>query len=232
MKLQARWVESAAACQNATDFAHRLEADGVMVRIDPTTEPGVFRGATISLLELEGLRSIENVVRLGRVRRIGTDTVGFDDSSSLPTDVRQVYVDCTAEGLRPVAARPVFEADRITAQYVTIGFAPWSAATIAVVEASGKDEKSKNELCPPVVFTGGASSLLPITRAGVGGLLARSAEPHVAAWTESSRLNPARGAAEHADDPQVQAAFSAMAANIGSAVENLERIESLPDKRS
>jgi NAD(P)-binding Rossmann-like domain len=223
MQLQAHWVESAAACDDAIDFVHRLEADGVMIRIDPKVEPGVFRGATLSLLELDALRRIEDVVRLGRVRRIGTDRIVFDDAS-LATDARQVYVDCTAEGLRPVAPRPVFEADRVIPQYVTIGIAPWSAATIANVEASGRDEMGKNELCPLVAFTGEASSLLPISRAGLAGLVARSAEPDLAEWTERCRLNPARGAAQHLDDPGVQEAFASLAGNIGAAMQNLERV--------
>ena len=119
---------------------------------------------------------------------------------------------------------PSFETDRITPQYVTIGVAPWSAATIAAVETSGQDETRKNELCPPVAFTGEASSLLPISRAGIAGLVARSAEPGLSAWTEHCRLNPAREAAEHLDDPKVQEAFNSLAANIGSAMENLEHV--------
>ena len=107
--------------------------------------------------------------------------------------------------------RSVFETYCITPQYVTIGVAPWSAATIAAVEASGQDETRKNELCPPVAFTGETSSLLPIARAGIAGLVARSAEPELAAWTERCRLNPARGAAEHLDDPKVQEAFTSLA---------------------
>ena len=223
MQLQARWVESAAACGDATDFAHRLEADSVMIRIDPNVEPGVFRGATLSLLELDALRRIENVVRLGRVRRIDTNQIMFDDAS-IATDPQQVYVDCTAEGLRPVSPKSVFETDRITPQYVTIGIAPWSAATIAAVEAWGEDEPRKNGLCPPVAFTGEASSLVPIARVGIAGLVARSAEPELAAWNERCRLNPARGAADHLDDPRVQEALTSVAANFGPALQNLERV--------
>ena len=223
MHLQACFVESAAACDDATDFAHRLEAEGAMIRIDPAVEPGVFRGATLSLLELDVLRRIENVVRLGRVRRIGSTNIMFDDTS-LTTEARRVYVDCTAEGLRPAPPRSIFETDRIIPQYVTIGVAPWSAATIAVVEASDRDDQHKNELCPPVAFTGEASSLLPIARAGIAGQMARAAEPELAAWTELCRLNPARGATQHLDDPVVNEAFTSLATNIGPAMENLDRV--------
>jgi hypothetical protein len=223
MELQARWVGSTAACDDATEFTHRLESDDVMIRIDRNEEPGVFRGATLSTLELDSLRTVEQVVRLGRVLRIGTDRVTFKHGD-LATGPRQVYVDCTAEGLRPAPPRPVFEPERITMQYVTIGIAPWSAATIAAVEAMQDDDAHRNELCPPVVWTGDASSVLPIARAGMSGLIARSAEPDIAAWTERCRLNPARGAVDHLDDPRVQAAFTSLAANLGPAMENLERV--------
>ena len=48
MQLQARWVAAAAAAENGQDFAHRLEADEVFLRIDPAVEPQAFRGATVS----------------------------------------------------------------------------------------------------------------------------------------------------------------------------------------
>jgi hypothetical protein len=222
MQLQARWVEGTAACADATEFAHRLESDGALLRIDPHTEPEVFRGATMSTLELDSLRQVD-VVRPGRVLRIGTDTIKCE-RAEIATDPAQVYVDCTAAGLRPASARPVFDRDRITMQYVTIGIAPWSAATIAAVEAMHDDDGHKNDLCPPVVFTGDATAMLPIALAGMSGLIARSAEPELAAWTERCRLNPARGAADHLDDPRVPDAFASLATNIGPAMQNLERL--------
>ena len=222
MQLQARWVASAAACEDATDFLHRLEADGAALRIDPKTEPRVFRGATISTLELDELRSIENVVRLGRVRHIGPKRVVLDDGE-VGGEPDEVYVDCTAEGVRPVSARPVYAPDRITMQWVTIGIAPWSAATIAAVEAVYDDDARKNALCPVVVFSGEASDILRLSHAGISGLTARSAEADLAAWNQSCRLDPARGAADHLDDPRVQDAFATLAENIGPALQNLER---------
>ena len=222
MQLQARFVAHAAECDGPRSFFDGLEADDIMVRIDPSVRPEVFRGATVSGLELDSLRQIDNVVRLGRVRRIGTQRIAFDDTD-LPSDPHEVYVDCTAAGVQPVAPRPVFDGDSITMQYVTIGVAPWSAATIAAVEASDRGDDRKNELCPPVAFTGEASDILQLALAGMTGLIARGAEPDIGAWTERCRLNPARGAADHFDDPQVQDAFVALAENMGPAIRNLEQ---------
>ena len=97
MQLQALWVSAATQAEDATDFAHRLQASGVFLRFDEAVEPTMFRGSTMSKRELEQARQIENVVRLGRVRRIGATEVTLDEGS-LPTKPGQVYVDCTARG--------------------------------------------------------------------------------------------------------------------------------------
>ena len=223
MQLQARWVAAAAAAEDARDFAHRLEADDVLIRIDPDVEPHAFRGATVSTTEVEALRSIKDVVRRGRVRHVAVDRITFDDGE-LPTAADHLHIDCTAAGIRPTVPRPVFEPGRITLQYVTLGFVPWGAATIGAVEAIRDDEVTKNALCPPVIFSGHAADLLRFAHAGMQGLMARGADAEIAAWTESCRLNPSQGAAAHVDDPRVADAFASMGTHIGPALANLQRI--------
>ncbi len=127
MQLQAHWVSAAAQAEDATDFAHRLEASGVFLRFDEAVEPTMFRGSTMSKRELEQGRQIENVVRLGRVRRISATEVTLDEGS-LPTDPGQMYIDCTASGVRATVPRPLFEDARINLEYVTVGVIPWSAS--------------------------------------------------------------------------------------------------------
>lgn len=224
MQMQGRWVEAAAEAADGSDFARRLEAQGVFLRIDPGVEPALFRGATISRGEVDGLQTIERVTRLGRVRQIGTHRITLDQGeiSSAPDDL---YIDCTAPGLRPTTTRPVFEPGRITLQYVTIGFLPWSAATIGTVEAFRANDAEKNPLCPPLTFTGDISDVLRLAYIGMTGLAARSAEPDLATWTESCRLNPARGAMERTGDALVASALTLMGSNIGAAMHNLsERV--------
>lgn len=223
MHMQATWVAAAAEAADGNEFARRLEADGIFLRIDPNVEPAAFRGATISAAELASLRSIERVVRKRRVLHIGTHRIRTDDGD-VTTDPGRVYVDCTAPGVRPTIPRPIFEPDCITLQYVTLGIVPWGAATNGVVEAYGDGDDEKNRLCPPLVFTGEAHDLMHMAHAGMTGLAARMGHPDVNAWTERTRLNPARGAAEHFDDPRVAAAFASMGANFGAAIANLERV--------
>ncbi len=57
------------------DLFERLEASGRLVRIDPAWPATMYRGTMLSARELEAVRQIEDVVRLGRVRRIEADRI-------------------------------------------------------------------------------------------------------------------------------------------------------------
>ena len=231
MQMQARWVEAAAVAQDAADFAHRLEDAGVFVRLDPSVEPQTWRGATISMGEIGVLRTIQRVVREGRVRRVGPHSVQMD-GGEIPSTPQEVYVDCTAAGVRPTQPRPVFDRDRIVLQYVTIGIVPWSMATVGAVEATREDSAEKNRLCPPLTFSADASHMLQTAYTGMLGLIARGSEPDLGSWTEGCRLNPAAGALSRLDDPDVAAAFGSMGEHIGEALRNLaERVATAPAQR-
>jgi len=222
MQLQARWVEAAAEATTGADFARRLAAQDVLLRIDTEVEPDTFRGATISVGELEALRTVSRVVRNGKVRHIGSRRITFDDAE-IPAEPGELYVDCTAAGVRATTPRPVFEPGRITLQYVTIGIVPWGAATIGVVEGSRDDDTDKNRLCPPLAFSGDVSDMMALALPGMTGLMARAAEPDLASWAEDCRLNPARGAGDRTTDPQVTSAFATLAGHLEPAMSNLSR---------
>jgi hypothetical protein len=211
------------------DFARRMEASGVFVRVDREVEATMFRGATISQPELDALRQIEQVVRLGYVRRIGTTTLALT-GGEVASNRDDVYVDCTAAGLGTPRSRPVFEDDRITLQLVTIGIAPLSTATIGTIEAlrAGATDDEKNALTPPVVFNGETADIFTLAHAGMTGMMRRSAESDITAWFEACRLNPALGAMNHLDDPLVADALSTLGTNIGAAMETLDRAVAVP----
>ena len=222
MEMQGWWVEAAAAAEDGHDFAARMESHGVFLRIDPDVEPSAFRGATISERELDLLRSVDRVVRMGHVRRIERNQVTME-AGSVDADPGQIYVDCTARGVRPTTPRPVFEPGRVTLEYVTLGIVPWGAATIAAVEAIHDDDDEKNRLCPAVSFSGAVADLLQFAYQGMTGLSARGADPRVSEWNDRSRLNTTKAVSEHAGDPRVQQAFTRIFENIGPALANLER---------
>jgi len=227
LRLQARWVEAAAAAEDGFDFARRLEDAGMFVRIDPLTEPLAFRGATISRPEIDALRTIEQIVRARRVRSISR-TSFTTEVDTVPSRPREVYVDCTAAGVPATAPRPVFEPGRITIQYVSVGLIPWGAATIAFVESTGLPDEEKNRLCPPVVFSGDVADLGRLAYAAMQGQVARMRHEQVGPWTTATRLNPARAALDHLDDADVAESLSFMIEHTRDALKNLERTTTAP----
>ena len=221
MRLQAHWIEAAAAAGDSRDFARRLEDRGVFVRLDPAVEPQVFRGATVSLLEVDAVRAVEHVVR-ARVRRIGLRSLSTE-SGDVPAGPNEVHVDCTAAGVPHAPARPVFEPGRITIQYVAVGFLPWCAATIGFVESIAIGDEEKNLLCPPVVFTGDAADLARLAYIGLRGQIARVRHEAVGAWNQASRLNPAQALFGHIEDGDVAESLAFIVENTRKALKNLER---------
>lgn len=223
MQMQAHWVRAAATAATGQEFARHLEENGVLVRVDPAVPGDMFRGAIISAGEIELLRSIDDVVRMGKVQRVTSDSLVMEggEVSSRPGDL---YVDCTARGVRFTEHRQVFDEKGITLAYVTIGVTPYSAATVAAVEAVvDRSDQEKNALCPSLAWTGRTEDVLDIAYAGMAGLNARLGVPELAAWTESCRLNPAAGAiAKAGTEPAVGAALTSIITDIGPAMRNLK----------
>jgi putative NAD(P)-binding protein len=223
MQLQARWVEAAAAAADGRDFAHRLEDAGIFLRLDPAAEPLAFRGATISRREIDLARRIEDVVRVRRVHRIDRTSLSTD-AGDIATSPRDLYIDCTAAGVPPAAARPVFEHGQITIQFVAVGFLPWSAATIAFVESRKLSEEENNRLCPPAVFSGAVADLPELAYAAMRGQVARVRHELVGPWNATSRLNPASALLEHIDEPDVVASLTVAIEHTREALANLQRL--------
>lgn len=223
MQMQARWVHAAATATTGHEFADQLGSVGVLVRVDPTVQADMFYGPIISSGELEALRSLENVLRMGKVRRIGRERLELD-AGEVPSRPGEVYVDCTARGVRDTGPQRVFERDKLTLAYTTIGIAPWGAALVGAVEAMcDGDDDEKNGLCPALIWTGRTADLLRIAYAGMTGIAARNAVPELFSWNEACRLNPASGAiAKAGAEPEISAALTSIITEIGDAMTNLE----------
>ena len=131
-------------------------------------------------------------------------------------------MDCTAEGVRPTQTRQIFEPDRITLQYVTIGGVPWTAATQGAVEALREDDAEKNRLCPPNQYAGdtrGYARNLAQTWRTEGEWLRES---DLSAWLGSSRLNLLRAFPDHQAEPRAVDAVTRYLTHVGEAIHRLE----------
>ncbi|MFE2938591.1 NAD(P)-binding protein [Streptomyces sp. NPDC059255] len=183
-------------------FQH-LEECGSLLRLSPDVTPTSFRCATVTRTELEQLRRVDDIVRQGRVVRIGDEAVELEQAV-VPAVPGTLYVDCTADGLEQRPAVPVFDGSRITLQSVVPCQQVFSAALTAHVEASYDRDETKNWLC--------AASSHPHTdldwlRAHIDTAerqLRWSAEPAVRDWIETSRVSMQSAAAL---TPEQQAEF-------------------------
>jgi hypothetical protein len=213
-------LEAAANAQDAHDLFVRLEACEQLVRLDETIEPSMFRCATVSQWELERLRTIANVVRLGRVRHIGVDHIDLEDGS-IPTDTEQIHVDCSGDGLPREDARPIFEPNRITLQQMRTCQPTFNAALIGFIESSRENDAEKNRLCPPNPYPVRAIDWVRAMNISQQAESVWGQTPDVASWMDRSRLNVARGLSDHFGDPLMQSALGRYVAFNDLAIDRL-----------
>ena len=169
----------------------RLEDAQIMLRVDQAVTPTMAKAPTLGRWELELLRSVEHVVRLGRVRSAGRGRLDLDEGSVAVADDALV-VNCAADGLKQRPTRPVWQPDVVTLQPVRAGFPCFGAALIGYVEATRSDDAEKNRLCPPSVFGNSLSDWARMNVLGGRASAVFGAEPDVQAWCDTVALNPAR----------------------------------------
>jgi hypothetical protein len=170
------------------DLFERLEAGGLLLRIDPTVEPTMYRCSTVTQYELAQLRRIHNVVRMGRVRRIGHDEIELDEGT-IPTTPNTFHADCSADGLERRPPVPVFDGRRLTLQTVRHCQQVFSAAFIAHVEAAYTDEEYQNALCGVVPHPDDATDWIRTTLGASLNSAQWNADPELVAWLAEARLD-------------------------------------------
>lgn len=214
------------ACANAAtvdDVFVQLEACGRLLRLDPDVWPTMYRCATVSEAELEELRRIENVARLGRVIQIGADEIALE-RGVIATSPNHIHVDCTAGGLRTSPARPIFEPGRITLQQIRTCQPTFNAALIAYVEATRASDDEKNTLCPPNPYPDTSIDMLRGILVQQRATNLWNSTPDIAEWLARSRLNAVRGMQDRMGDPRMQEAMQRYLGSLDPAMKNLERL--------
>ena len=162
-----------------------LERQGIVFRLDEQRVPTKWRCATVDRGELAALRRIENVVRLGRVQHLGPREIRLDHGTvSVPEDT--IFVDCTADGLVRIDARPVYEPGRVTLQPTSMCQQTYSAAQIAHLELLDLTDEQRNRICRPVPHPEKPEDL----RAALVVTAQNTLQCHryMARWLRSSRL--------------------------------------------
>lgn len=208
--LAADTMAAAADAVSLDDLFLRLEAAGVMLRIDRDVLPTMVKTPTLGAWELDLLRQIENVVRLGHVKRV-TRAEMILDRGSVPVAPDALVVHCAASGLQYPPLVPLWEPDKIRIQTIRVGFPCFCAALAGYVEATRDDDRERNRLCPPNTLPDDPKSWARMQVRGTIAARRYSAEPDIAAWANTCALNPARIDSSRREDPAVKAAAARLA---------------------
>ena len=216
---------AAAEAEDLDDLYVRAEATDQIMRLDREVEPDMCHGATLSRAELELLQGITDVVRMGRVRRVGVRELVLDEGT-VTTTGQQVHVDCTARGLGWAPPKPVFEQGLITPQPTRFGMMPFAAALAGFLETTDRDDEEKNRLSQPNPIPRVGSRLDWAWGIYLGAVneVAWGQEPDIQEWLQRSRVNIARAVPEHLDDPRLQQAVTKIGSHGRTATGNLRQL--------
>jgi hypothetical protein len=204
-------LHAAGRATSLPDLFLRLEGAGIMLRIDRSVVPTMAKAPTLGRWELDLLRTVEHVVRLGHVRAVERGRLELADGSVAVADDALV-VDCAADGLKAPPRVPVWRPDAITLQPIRAGFPCFGAALIGYVEATRTDDAEKNRLCPPTSYGNSLADWAEMNAMGMRSSAVFGAEPDIKAWADRVALNPARIAPDHPGSPALDDAVARLAA--------------------
>jgi hypothetical protein len=174
--------------ESLPDLFDRLEAKGCLMRIDRSVDPTMYRCAILSQAELEELRRIEDVVRMGHVQSIEQGRITLEGGTR-DIDGTALYIDCSADGFAHIEPTTVFADDHIALQAVRTCQPAFSAAVIGHVEATYPDDETKNAYCGPVPYPSDPIDWLRMMLAFNKNQLQWFTDPDMMAWVDESRLN-------------------------------------------
>lgn len=184
-----------------------LEEAGTMLRIDRTVTPTMARAPTLGSWELDLLRTVTDVVRLGHVVAVRPGRLDLEHGSvAVPPDA--LVVNCAADGLKIRPRIPIWQPEAITVQPVRAGFPCFGAALVGYVEATRTDDAVKNSLCPPSSFGNTLRDWAAMNALGTRAAASFGAEPDIADWSRRVAVNPARVPEDHPGSPALDRALA------------------------
>ena len=227
---QADQMQAIAEAASLDDLFDRLEGAGVMLRIDSRVRPTMFHGATVSEAEVDALRRIEGIVRMGRVSAIAPGRVTLD-AGTLEIAADAVVVDCSASAIPNRQIKPVFDGDTITPQTVRAYQPVFSAAFIAHVELAYRSDAVRNQVCAVVPLPDSLTDWLHMTAANYANQFRWSQDPGLRQWLRANRLDGfARISSQiDADDASKRAIVARLREHAGPAMANLQRLAAAAD---
>jgi hypothetical protein len=145
----AQQMEAIASATNEEELFGKLEADGVMLRMDAAVTPTMYHAAVMSEGERTALRRIRRVIRFGRVLRIQAEQIVLE-KGTIPNEIDRLVVDCSSSGFSLTARGAIFGQHLIDLFSVRWPAPTLSAALIAHLEVCLASDEEKNHLAPPI----------------------------------------------------------------------------------
>jgi len=216
-------MEAVIEANSVADLFAQLDARGALLRLDPAVEPTMYRCATVSRAELDQLRRVRNVMRLGRVRRVSRGRIDLD-GGSVATAEDTVHVDCTADGLERRPTRPVFDGARLTLQSVRTCQQVFSAALLGHLEASGRSDAEKNALAVPVPHPDSHHDWLRNELADLRNGERWNGDADLAQWLAGCRLDLNAAFAEGVEPPVLMEGAGRLLSLAPAVIDKLERL--------
>lgn len=216
-------LECALEAENYRDFYNRLDNRELIKQLDPAHKPTRWRCATFTELELEQLRRVKNIVRMGYLEAVSPQEMVMSNGSH-PTPANAVFVDCAADGLPKVADTKVFDGNTITLQTVRMCQQVYSAGFIGNVECNVEaDEDRKNELCHPVPLPYLEIDYLRCALQNSKNMAIWLTEPAVVKWINEARTDLFSPLLDF-EDPEVAKNIQAMGELIQQAIPKMEAL--------
>jgi hypothetical protein len=207
-------LQAAVEAASADDMFCRLEDAGVMLRIDRSMTPSMAKTPTLAQWELDRLRTIEHVVRLGHLQRVEPTRLVLDQGeATIANDA--VIVHCAASGLQYRPLVPIWGEEAITLQPIRSGFPCFGAALAGYVEATIDGDEEKNRLCPPSPLPNTPADWARMQVLGGQSAMSFASHPDIKAWADRVALNPARTPPELAGSDDVTAAVERFRTHVG-----------------
>lgn len=171
-------------------FLH-LEQHGHMLRLDQSSLPSKFHYPTISQGEVDLLRQIKDVIKIGRVNYIEPGLLhGLDGNAEIPAD--SMFIDCTATAVARTSVSPIWEGDRITPSILQAPLVSLSASIAGFIEATFDTNEEKNALAIPIQMTDTPAHYPQAMLGNVINRMLWSQNPAIMDFLKTARLDPAQ----------------------------------------
>ncbi|NQY96918.1 MAG: NAD(P)-binding protein [Henriciella sp.] len=225
MLAQAQQMQALAEATSARDLFHRLESDGVMLRLDPAIEPEMYHCAIISEGEVALLNQVGRIIRQGRVQSISHSGLNLEQATAAMPE-NTLFIDCSASAVTRHPQIPIYQDQKITLQIARTCQPAFSAAMIGLIETLSLSDAEKNELCRPLPLPDTPHDYFAIALSNMMNQYIWSRTPQTRDWMMRSRLDgfSQRIAEVTEEDAAAHAILNTFRHNMPVAIANIQKL--------